>query len=106
MSMPKFEPSPQNEPPYDPKTQRQLRELSKAAGAVRRHEAGVRSARDQRGGQLYLLIAQGAVSQAKLANVCRMTRQGVAHVARKWAKENDWPWPPIMPPHPRPNRNA
>jgi hypothetical protein len=106
MSMPKYEPSPQNEPPYDSKTQRQLRELQKAAGAVRRHEEGVRLARDQRDGRLYVLIADAGASQAKPANVCRMTRQGVAHVAREWAKENDWPWPPTMPPHPRPNRNA
>jgi hypothetical protein len=42
-------------------------------------------------------MAEGAVSQAKLANVCMMTRQGVAHVARKWAQDNDWPWPPTLP---------
>jgi hypothetical protein len=96
MPLPKFEPPPQDDPPYDPKTQRQLREVQKAANAVRRHEAGVRSARDQRGGQLYVLMAEGAVSQAKLANVCMMTRQGVAHVTRKWAKDNDWPWPPTL----------
>lgn len=96
MSRPKYEPSPQNEPPYDPKTQRELRELSHAARAVRKHEAGLRSARDQRGGRLYVLMAAGAVSQAKLANVCAMTRQGVAHVTRKWAQENDRPWPPSL----------
>jgi hypothetical protein len=96
-----YEPSPQNEPIYDLKTQRQLRDLSRAARAVTRHEAGLRSARDHRGAQLYVLMAEGAASQSKLANVCAMTRQGVAHVARKWAKENDWPWPPTMLPHRR-----
>jgi hypothetical protein len=96
--------SPQNKPPYEPNTQRQLRELSKAERAARGHEAGLRRARDQRGRVQYVLMAEGAVSQAKLANVCRMTRQGVAHVARKWATENDRPWPPTTPSHPQPNR--
>jgi hypothetical protein len=86
MSMPKLEPAPQDEPPYDPNTQRKLPELAKTAGAVRRHQAGIRLARDQRGAQHYVLMAEG-VSQAKLANVFMMTRQGVAYVAHKWAKE-------------------
>lgn len=86
-----------NEPIYDPNTQRKLRDLQKAALGVRRHEAGIRTARDQRGARLYVLMAEGAASQAKLANVCTMTRQGVAHVARKWALDNDKPWPPTLP---------
>lgn len=97
MTAPKYEPAPRNEPIYDPNTQRKLRDLQKSALGVRRHEAGIRMARDQRGARLYVLMAEGAVSQAKLANVCMMTRQGVAHVARRWAQDNDWPWPPTLP---------
>ena len=106
MTKPKYEPAPKNEPQYGPKTQRQLRDLSHAARAVRKHEAGLRSARDQRGARLYVLMAEGAASQAKLANVCALTRQGVAHLARKWARDNDWPWPPKMPPHPRQRKTS
>lgn len=97
MSTPKYEPAPRNEPIYDANTQRKLTDLQKSAAGVRSHEARTRIARDQRGARLYVLMAEGAVSQAKLANVYTITLQGVAHVARKWAHDNDWPWPPTLP---------